>query len=386
MGRRQTESRIAFSQDMRRKIYNDTGGVCAHCGKAMDFYKDFTVEHVIPLYKGGTSRPENLVALCRECNEAKTDNVIQPAGYYRYLPKGRLDELEAMFERYLDTTDWLAYDNLFKTDMEDVTIPVEQTLRSGFVAKIPVNVQIRKIPKEEAFEYLQFYTARLKPEDKDVMASTPNALKSPYYRIMNGGVTYMICTAYASAINYACEDTGMETKLHGVRIDMFTNPELPDKPGLTPRLLYAGLSAVMTRIQETLLRGYERPSLVQCMVEYPNSDTYGDKIFDYVGRCYPGQFSQSRVYDENDVICPIRAQVTWFHQGKRARSLAQIDPRLEGSPEEVMAALQELQDPFKKRLDGTRRIKQDPAPVKKAKKKANPKQAHRPGKHKRKHR
>lgn len=381
MGRKQTESRIELSQDMRRKIYNDSNGICTHCGRKMDFRTDFTVEHVIPLYKGGTSRPANLVGLCRDCNKEKTDNIIRPTKYYKYLSKERLKELEEQFSEYLEQTDWLAYDNLFKTDQEEMTVFVEQTVRSGTVVQIPMNVQIQKVSVEEAFEYLQFYTARLKHEDKEIMATKPEALKSPYYRIVAGETTYMLCTAYASPINYTATESGVNTKLHGVRIDMFTNPELTNKPSLTPRLIYAGLCAIMTRIQETLLRGYQQTSLVQCLIEYPASDTYADMMFEYISRCYPGQFSPSKVYDENDEIRPIHAQITWFYQGKRVKSLSQIDPRLDGTQAEITEALLELQNPFKERLTGTRQIKhiEDTAKHKKAKRKPkNYKQMHHP--------
>lgn len=381
MPRKQTESRIPLSQDMRWQIFKSANETCAHCGCKMNFYKDFTVEHVIPLHKGGTSRPQNLIALCKTCNKEKSDNIIRPRGYYKYLPKERLAELEALFDEYLMQTDWLAYDNLFQTDLEEVTIQVEQAMRSGYLAKIPTTIKIQKITAEEAFEWLQFYTARLKPEDKEVMAHTPEALKSPYYRITNGTTTYMLCTAYASPINYEAKENGVNAKLHGIRIDLFTNPELNDKPGLTPRLLYAGLCAVMTRIQETLLRGYEQDSLVQCMVQYPASDTYGDRMFEYVERVYPGQFSATTLYDENDIIQPIHGYITWFHQGKRVKSLYQIDPRLNGTAEEITAALLELQNPFKERLEGARQIKnyEPPKKNKKPKRKSkNPKQIHHP--------
>ena len=374
------ESRIPLSQDMRWHIFKSANGTCAHCGREMSFYKDFTIEHVIPLHKGGTNRPQNLVALCKTCNKEKSDNVIRPAGYYKYLSKDRNAELEDLFDEYLNKTDWLAYDNLFQTDMEEMTVQVEQIVRSGYMAKIPVNVQIQKISAETAFEWLQFYTARLKPEDKEIMASTPDALKSPYYRITNGSTTYMLCTAYAAPINYEAKETGINTKLHGVRIDIFTNPELTNKPGLTPRLLYAGLCAVMSRIQDTLLRGYERDSLVQCIIQYPASDTYGDTMFKYITSVYPGQFSQTTLYDEKDIIQPIHGWLTWFHQGRRVKSLTDIDPRLNGSPDEITAALLELQNPFKERLEGARQIKNyEPAKKKKPKKKSkNYKQAHHP--------
>jgi 5-methylcytosine-specific restriction endonuclease McrA len=37
--------------------------LCAYCGDEAD-----TVDHLIPMSKGGTDHPENLVAACRNCN------------------------------------------------------------------------------------------------------------------------------------------------------------------------------------------------------------------------------------------------------------------------------------------------------------------------------
>lgn len=349
MARKQTFSRTPMSRDMRWYIYEKSGRTCAHCGKALDFNKDFTVEHVIPLHKGGTNNPNNLIALCRTCNKEKSDNVIEPIKYYKYLPKDQLKELEALFEQYLAQTDWLAYDNLFRTDHEEFSVPVEQYLRTGKSVMIPVKFDIHKISAEEAFEWLQLYTARLKTEDKSVMASSPDDLKSPYYRVTNGDTTYMLCTAYAAPTGYGFKDSDVNITLHAVRIDMFTNPELINKPHLTPRLLYAGLGAVMSRIQDTLRRGFERESLIQCVVQYPASDTYGDKIFEYVNSCQP-YFSPTSTYDEKNGPQPIHAQITWFHQGHNIKSLDQIDKRLTGTPEEIAEALLELQNPFRERL------------------------------------
>lgn len=380
MPRKQTESRIELSQDIRWQIFKSADGTCAHCGCKMQFYKDFTIEHVIPLYKGGTNRSENLVALCRTCNKEKSDHVIRPAGYYKYLSKTRLAELEQLFDKYLETTDWLAYDNLFQTDQESMTVLVEQTVRSGYVAQIPMTVQIQKISTEEAFEWLQFYTARLNTEDKSIMAHTPDALKSPYYRISNGNTTYMLVTAYVAPINYVISNTTVNKKLHGVRLDLFTNPDLTNKPGLTCRLMYASLSAVMDKIQETLLRGYERDSLVQCAIEYPASDTYASAMFEYIECCQPGLFTATQICDEHGPIQSIKSCTAWFYQGKPAKRLSDVDPRLEGTAEEIQQALSELSNPFKERLTGARRLKTTSNQVKrKPKKKAtNYKQKHHP--------
>ena len=42
---------------------------CAHCGA----YEDLTIDHIMPLSKGGTDDLDNLRLLCRACNSSKGD-------------------------------------------------------------------------------------------------------------------------------------------------------------------------------------------------------------------------------------------------------------------------------------------------------------------------
>ena len=45
-------------------------GVCHHCGNRFDPSK-LTMDHLIPLARGGTSAPGNIVPSCKECNSEK---------------------------------------------------------------------------------------------------------------------------------------------------------------------------------------------------------------------------------------------------------------------------------------------------------------------------
>lgn len=52
-------------------------GKCACCGQKMygRGKREPTLDHIIPLSKGGKDTFENTQALCRECNECKADSV-----------------------------------------------------------------------------------------------------------------------------------------------------------------------------------------------------------------------------------------------------------------------------------------------------------------------
>lgn len=51
---------------LRYEIGRKQNWRCANCGEA----KPLELHHVVPLSKGGTHRPENLICVCRECHES----------------------------------------------------------------------------------------------------------------------------------------------------------------------------------------------------------------------------------------------------------------------------------------------------------------------------
>ena len=56
----------------KQKMYGLQGGCCAGCGDQYAIAK-LTVDHKVPLSKGGSDRRPNLQLLCPGCNTAKAD-------------------------------------------------------------------------------------------------------------------------------------------------------------------------------------------------------------------------------------------------------------------------------------------------------------------------
>lgn len=58
--------------------YEDQEGRCAYCGQRLflNIKNDIHVDHVIPLAKGGTNWPENIVLACKNCNSSKSDKLL----------------------------------------------------------------------------------------------------------------------------------------------------------------------------------------------------------------------------------------------------------------------------------------------------------------------
>jgi hypothetical protein len=62
--RRTEPSRPGLNADQRGFIFARDGLHCQSCGGS----DNLTVDHIIPIIKGGTDDPDNLQTLCRSCN------------------------------------------------------------------------------------------------------------------------------------------------------------------------------------------------------------------------------------------------------------------------------------------------------------------------------
>jgi len=49
------------------KIFARDGKVCKKCGST----ENLEIDHIIPIFHGGTNDPDNLQVLCRHCNRTK---------------------------------------------------------------------------------------------------------------------------------------------------------------------------------------------------------------------------------------------------------------------------------------------------------------------------
>ncbi len=59
-----------------------SSGICHYCGERFPV-RELTMDHVVPLIRGGKSTKSNLVPSCRECNVRKRD--LLPSEWGTYL-------------------------------------------------------------------------------------------------------------------------------------------------------------------------------------------------------------------------------------------------------------------------------------------------------------
>jgi len=55
-------------------LYINQRGLCVYCGCKLN--NKYHVDHVIPLSRGGSNNPDNLVLACAHCNTSKRDKLI----------------------------------------------------------------------------------------------------------------------------------------------------------------------------------------------------------------------------------------------------------------------------------------------------------------------
>lgn len=72
--RAQEKTGPAFSETAWAKILKKARHLCVHCGKR----RKLTIDHILPLSKGGTNHAWNLQPLCKPCNSSKS-NVLTGA-------------------------------------------------------------------------------------------------------------------------------------------------------------------------------------------------------------------------------------------------------------------------------------------------------------------
>ncbi len=63
-------------------------GRCYYCAKKVA-YKDLSMDHLVPLARGGRSTKNNLVPACKDCNNRKKS--MMPLEWEEYLEKNRAE-------------------------------------------------------------------------------------------------------------------------------------------------------------------------------------------------------------------------------------------------------------------------------------------------------
>lgn len=376
MPRLRSEERIYIPAQIRTAVLNESGRICAHCGETLTYPRRFTIEHVIPLHKGGTNDKVNLVALCEECNKAKSDDIIEPQSYYKYLPAERIEELQTLFQEYLHNTKWLAYDTVFKTDQFELypAVTIVSKQGRGQPVSVPIRVQVSKLRKQDAAEWLMLYTGRLATKDKELIMYEKDKLVLPYYKITKGDKTIAVVAPYLHKGDF---NTPLSPKKdHTILImDIFGQPDIRTN-FTTTELIGKCLLGLINKAQETLIL-HAKGSAVELLVRTPESDRVMAASFknltDHTGHI----FSMLRLAegDPETMPCMICLNGIVF-QGSRKESLEAFpDRQPDGTVSNDAIDLTEFQMELAQELNKSKTVSTQ-TPKKKKPTKSDKKKAH----------
>jgi hypothetical protein len=70
-GNEKTLNLRTFDDKMKRKVYQQQGGVCPDCNKTFDI-SQMEADHIVPWHKGGKTVFENCQVRCLPCNRSKS--------------------------------------------------------------------------------------------------------------------------------------------------------------------------------------------------------------------------------------------------------------------------------------------------------------------------
>ncbi len=264
MPRIKKEGRMIIPQPLRQQIYNEYNGTCAHCGRKLYEQGNYTIDHIIPLSKGGHTSVENLAPLCFTCNKNKQDDVIDPVTYYIYANKQQKQQMAELFARYLKHNDWLSKNNLFKTDQFTLRSAAILTSPYEKAKRLPTTLQIKKIRPKEIISYLTEYKKKLQPEIQEIIFTDEDQIDAPFYTVTNKNKVIFLFSASI--------DTVKEIDI--ILLDIFIHPRLKNKTGITGPTLFRFIHSIIQEIEQTLIWG-DNAGSIDIMLRFPATDALG---------------------------------------------------------------------------------------------------------------
>lgn len=130
MGRHKVEDRSYISKTNREFVNARNGCRCARCGKNLVVGGNFTLEHIIPISLGGTNKPENLIGLCKTCNDLKADKVMY-ATWYSHANEDLIEDIHSLVGDYLRSVDWVSKNDFLGVD--EINCYLFKNLKTGAI-------------------------------------------------------------------------------------------------------------------------------------------------------------------------------------------------------------------------------------------------------------
>lgn len=227
--RKRAEQRVFLSYDDKEMINSRNRYKCACCGKTLRVGKNFTVEHIIPLSQGGTNKPENLIGLCKKCNDEKADSIM-PYHWYKYLSDDISQEVYNLIQEYLGCTRYVT-ENTFN-GVDRVVCSIYKNVYTGDLSTIRQkgSVEIHcNFYKANYSDLDGIYNAYLKYNKKHKIDYYGDGIKRSLTEIFETGGIYVMKNTSNEIVGcflVRFEDNGLYSFIHfRYPIILYNKPE-----------------------------------------------------------------------------------------------------------------------------------------------------------------
>ncbi len=236
MERTKIVERDEFTYEEKQLIAVKSNERCCHCGKKV-YYDGYgaTVDHYIPLSKGGTNRDINMVMLCEDCNKKKGSMIIHPEDYLKYLNKNSLESLKGYFDSYINSFEYISRKNLLSCDA--YMIKVAPFIKGGHfthkaATKMPYQeLWFKRADNNDRFKLTAYYKDYLKRYNADTYLDSAEQqidfwlrFGCLYYLEKNGEIKTMIA-ATIRTLNEEVQYDNIERSLQLFLFSKYANTQ-----------------------------------------------------------------------------------------------------------------------------------------------------------------
>lgn len=176
---------MAVSKAFRFEIFKRDQFICCYCGNRPP-HVILEVDHMIPVPKGGTDEPENLVTTCRDCHRGKKEDALNAQSFISST-EDRMKEKQERLEQKQALEEWLSERTKHRENI------YEQLRRNwvdilGFDGKefdrwrINIHRYIDQLDSQEIMDAIEIIR-----EKKDTFRSPNNAIRY-FFSICNNTV------------------------------------------------------------------------------------------------------------------------------------------------------------------------------------------------------
>ena len=182
MERQRLHDRETYDYEEKIQIQKRSNNKCCHCGRECYPGYGATIDHFIPLSKGGSNNKVNLLMLCDDCNQKKGEKIVEPNAYLKYLNEPYLEEIKNYWKSYISSFEFFSRRNLLACDQyafEFYNPSVLHSLKKGKKIKednlskyAVMSIQLCRAGADDLKEVTEFYLKYLKkigytiPEDE----------------------------------------------------------------------------------------------------------------------------------------------------------------------------------------------------------------------------